>query len=440
MAQVSRSWSTFALVRLNAFSFGATGFILAMDSVILPVFILTVAPEEFKNTYLTVLGISGLLIAALMQPIIGRLSDRTRSFLGGRVPYLLWGTVFACAGLAGVRLAPNFLVLFGVWVFIQFNLNVAYGPGLALVRDLVPLNRIGVASAVKIMADALGGVALIAVSGALIGIEAASGTIDWVWIALAILGASLVLSVVVTSATVLAREGPLPRSAVRDDGARGVPVMNRDLALFLVSRLLMFIAIAAFQTYGLFFLRDVVGVDDPAQALGRMILVIGGTLAVAVYIAGWASDHVGRKPVVLVGAVGAALSTVWMLTAGSATEVLIIASVIGASVGTLASANWAMANELGSQQHAGLHIGIVNMATIGGMAVAKLLGPIIDLLNRVSTNFGYEVLIASCAAMFGAGALILVPVKTTVREESLPGAPPLPHIDPPEAGPPVTGP
>ncbi len=440
MAQASRSWSSFALVRLNAFSFGVTGFILAMDTVILPVFILTVAPEGYKNSYLTVLGISGLLIAALMQPIIGRMSDRTRSFLGKRVPYLLWGTVFACAGLAGVRLAPNFAVLFGVWVFIQCNLNVAYGPGLALLRDLVPLNRIGVASAIKILADSLGGVALIAVSGALIGIEAASGTIDWVWIALAILGASLVLSMVVTSATVLAREGPLPRPAVRDDGARRVPVMDRDLVLFLVSRMLMFTAITAFQTYGLFFLHDVVGLADPAQALGRMILAIGGALAVAVYIAGWASDRVGRKPVVLVGAAGAALSTLWMLTAGSATEVLIIGSVIGASVGTLASANWAMANELGSQQNAGLHIGIVNMATIGGAAVAKLLGPAIDLLNRVSTNFGYEVLIASCAGMFVAGALILVPVKTTVREESLPGAPPLPPIDPPEAGPPVPGP
>ena len=440
MAQASRSWSSFALVRLNAFSFGVTGFILAMDTVILPVFILTVAPEGYKNSYLTVLGISGLLIAALMQPIIGPMSDRTRSFLGRRVPYLLWGTVFACAGLAGVRLAPNFPVLFGVWMFIQCNLNVAYGPGLALVRDLVPLNRIGVASAIKIMADSLGGVSLIAVSGALIGIEAASGTIDWVWIALAILGASLVLSMVVTSATVLAREGPLPRPAVRDDGARGLPVMDRDLVLFLVSRMLMFTAITAFQTYGLFFLHDVVGLADPAQALGRMILAIGGALAVAVYIAGWASDRVGRKPVVLVAAAGAALSTLWMLTAGPATEVLIIGSVIGASVGALASANWAMANELGSRQNAGLHIGIVNMATIGGAAVAKLLGPAIDFLNRVSTNLGYEVLIASCAGMFVAGALILVPVKTTVREESLPGAPPFPPVDPPDADPPVPGP
>ena len=41
---------------------------------------------------------------------------------------------------------------------------------------------------------------------------------------------------------------------------------------------LLVIAVAAFQTYGLFYLRDVVGLDNPAQALGRIILVIGGAL------------------------------------------------------------------------------------------------------------------------------------------------------------------
>ena len=53
-----------------------------MDTVVLPVIVLTVAPEEFKNTYLAVLGISGLLMAAMVQPTIGRISDRTQSPLG----------------------------------------------------------------------------------------------------------------------------------------------------------------------------------------------------------------------------------------------------------------------------------------------------------------------------------------------------------------------
>ena len=116
--------------------------------------------------------------------------------------------------------------------------------------------------------------------------------------------------------------------------------------------MMMITAIASFQTYGLFFLRDSVGLDNPAEALGRMILVIAGTLAIAVYIAGWVSDRVGRKSVVMAGAIGAAISTLWMLTADDSIQVLVIASVIAATVGVLLSANWALANELADESQA----------------------------------------------------------------------------------------
>ncbi|GIS95847.1 MAG: hypothetical protein CM1200mP22_30840 [Dehalococcoidia bacterium] len=66
-------WSQWDLLKLNSFSFGITGFILAMDTVVLPVFVLTVAPDELKNTYLAILGISGLVMAAFVQPTIGRI-------------------------------------------------------------------------------------------------------------------------------------------------------------------------------------------------------------------------------------------------------------------------------------------------------------------------------------------------------------------------------
>ena len=417
MAQGSsvENWSNWDLLKLNSFSFGITGFILGMDTVILPVIVLTVAPEDLKNTYLAVLGISGLLMAALVQPAIGRISDRTQSPLGRRVPFILWGSVFAAIGLIGVRLAPNFAVLFGVWIYIQANVNIAYGPGLALIRDCVPLNRIGMASSMKIMSDAAGGAAMIAVTGALIGKTGSS--LDWQWLTLGILALALIIAISITSVQVSRRELTSPLNPQRRDVEPSFrSLMNPQLGLFLASRLLMITAIASFQTYGLFFLRDSVGLDNPAEALGRMILAIAGALAIAVYISGWVSDRVGRKPVVMVGAIGAAISSLWLLTADDSTQVLVIASVIGASVGTLLSANWALANELADESHAGLHMGIVNLATIGGAATAKLLGPGIDALNRISGDLGYQVLIAGSAALFLVGALLLMPLKTTGRE------------------------
>ena len=412
------NWSQWDLLKLNSFSFGITGFILAMDTVVLPVIVLTVAPEEFKNTYLAVLGISGLLMAAMVQPTIGRISDRTQSPLGRRIPFILWGSVFAASGLIGVRLAPNFTVLFAFWIFIQANVNIAYGPGLALIRDYVPLNRIGMASSMKIMSDAAGAAVMIAITGALIGKTASS--LDWEWIALGILAFLLMVAISITSVQISRRELRSPLKSQRRDVESSLrSALSPQLGLFLSSRLVMITAIASFQTYGLFFLRDSVGLENPAQALGRMILVIGGALAVAVYISGWVSDRVGRKPVVLAGAIGAALSSLWMLTAGDSTQVLIIASVIGASVGVLLSANWALANELADENHAGLHMGIVNLASIGGAATAKLLGPGIDALNRIPgrpDDFGYQVLIAGSAAFFIIGAALLMPLKTIGRE------------------------
>jgi MFS family permease len=424
LVSAERSWNSLALIRLNAFSFGVTGFLLAMDTVVLPVIVLTLAPESLKNTYLAMLGMGGLLVAAVMQPLIGRVSDRTRSPLGRRVPYIIYGTVVVCACLVLVVLASSITALFAAWMLIQANLNVAYAPGMALIRDLVPRARIGVASSVKILMDAIGGLTLITASAALIGQAAGSELgpvyvnselgslyVNWEWAVLALLGAVLIITVAITCATVLAQGARLrPRPPRRSDAPLG-PVLNPQLALFLVSRLLLMTAIYSFPTYGLFFLKDVVQAENPAETLSRMIPAIGGSLAVAVYLGGWASDRIGRKPIVIAGAAGAAVSTSWLLLTDTTTGLVITASIIGASAGSLLSASWALANELGDEERAGTHIGIVNLSTIGGATLPRLFGPGIDLLNHASEDLGYRALIIGCAALFAMGALAILPVS-----------------------------
>ena len=432
-----KSWSSFALIRLNAFSFGVTGFIMAMDTAVLPVIVLSLAPESLKNTYLAMLGMGGLLIAAIVQPSIGRLSDRTRSPLGRRVPYIVAGTLVVCGSLALTLLAPNFGALFVAWMFIQANLNVAYGPGMALIRDMVPRARVGVASSLKILLDATGGLVLTSASAALIGLAAGSSIgpvpvyVDWEWAVLGLLVAGLIVSVAITCATVMARDPSRRARPVRRRDEPGRPVLNVQLGLFLISRLFMMTAIFAFPTYGLFFLRDVVEVANPAQTLSQAIPPIGGSLAVAVAVSGWVSDRIGRKPVVIAGAVAGAVSTTWLLLAETTSGVVITASVIGASSGMLLSASWALANEMGDEQRAGTHIGIVNLSTIGGAALPRLFGPGIDLLNHTSEDLGYRALIIGCAALFVAGAIAILPVNPARIETAPQQEPPEPRPAPP---------
>ena len=407
-------WSRLGLLRLSGFGFGMIGILLAMETVVLPVLLLEVSPESLKNTYLGVLGIGGLIVAAVVQPVVGRYSDRTRSPLGRRVPYLLWGSGMVSAGLVGIGLAPSYAVLVLLWLFIQANLNIGYGPYQALIRDLVPASRIGVASSIKILSEVVGSTLLIVTAGVLIQRTGGLDFISWKWITLALMVIVLVSSTVVTSITVRAKEAAAEITQhVSGLAGQTVKGLHPQLKWFLVSRLLIITATYAFPTYGLFFLRDYIGLENPAQSLSTMIPAIGGALAVAAYTTGWLSDQVGRKPVILLGALGASASTLWMVTADSGGEALIIATVMGACIGTLMSSNWALANDLGTSGKEGLHMGIVNLATTGGAATSKLMGPGIDLVNRVSTSEGdgFRALLITAAALFFIGALLVIPLK-----------------------------
>jgi len=408
-----QQWGNFVLLKMSAYGFGMVGFVLAMDTIVLPILIIEVAPAAWKNTYLAVLGFSGLLVAGLIQPFVGRASDQNQSRLGRRIPYMLWGSAFVCLGLIGLGFTTNYPTLFVIWLFMQTNINIGYGPYQALIRDLVPLSRVGVASSIKILSDATGSLVLIAICSSLIGRASNTNVDKWIWLSLGAIAIALVLSSAITNFTVYARE-KAARLAEGAVAAIDAPTqeLHPQLSRFVLSRLLIMTGITAFPTFGLFYLRDAVGIENAAQALGGMIIVVGGALALTIYPAGWLSDKIGRKPVIMAGALGAAGSSIWLIWASDVTGVLIIASCIGASIGVLLSSNWALANELGTRGREGLHMGIVNLATTGGSALAKVMGPGIDLLNnQVRQGAGYDALLITCSTLFLLGAFLLMPLK-----------------------------
>ena len=408
----NQPWGVISLLRLGAFGFGISGFFMAMESVILPVLVMGLVPDGAKNTLLSVLGLSGLMVAALVQPIAGWYSDRTRTRLGRRVPFMIWGCLSVTLGMLGLASAVNYISLFVVWVLIQANASVGFGPFQALIRDLVPLNRLGVASSLKIFSDISGGAILIAITGLLLGKFVSGGASYWLWIALGILGISLIITASISSFIVVPRERAVQRlEPAIWEKLRATSRLNPQLGWFLLSRYLMISAAFIFPTYGLFYIKDMVQVSNPAQTLGVMIVVIGGVMLLSVYPAGWVSDRVGRKRVVVVGAVGSALGLIMMTQVFGALLILAVATFTAVFVGIMLAGSWALANELGTSGREGQHIGLVSVATISGAGTSKLLGPLVDLLNMVSTGLGYTVLMIIAGALFLLGASVLMRVK-----------------------------
>ena len=382
-------WGKRSLVMLNAYSFGLAGFILAMDTAVLPILVLEVAPHAAKNTLLGVVGLAGLLATALVQVPVGWASDRTRSRLGRRLPYMLWTCMCIPVGLAGLAMPLSYSSLLVIWMFIQINCGIAYSPYLAAIRELVPANRMGVAASVKTLLEALGGASLLCVAALMVAHYARPDGVVWLWGTLAMLAGALVATSGISSLTIFGRmrqaggvaTATFQRATMTFPESTSMARLHPDLGWFVVSRGAFMAAVIIFTTYGLFFLRDKVQVENPAQALGLAIIGIGGALVITTYPAGWFSDRVGRKPVLVVGAILAVAATVAMMWVSSYFIAVVVASVIGGAVGMILTSHWAMANDLGTSGREAQHMGIVNLGTLFGAAGAKAIGPLPDLVT-----------------------------------------------------------
>jgi MFS family permease len=79
---------------LNAYWIGLSFKWNALHPIILPAILLNFVPETQKNTYLGALTFAGLLLAMVVQPVAGAVSDGWRSRWGRRRPLMAGATLF----------------------------------------------------------------------------------------------------------------------------------------------------------------------------------------------------------------------------------------------------------------------------------------------------------------------------------------------------------
>jgi len=376
---------------------------------------------QLPNTALGILGFVGLLVAMVVQPVVGVFSDRAQTKFGRRLPFIILGAVLIAAALFVLAAAPYLWLLFVGVLFIQFSSNVLQGPWQALIPDLVPEEQRGTASSLKAVMDII---ALIA--GGAVGGYFFSRVDQWGQTAVFAAAASpVILFILFVAATAIwAREKPGTSQAEPAQRSVGEALKNafyvnfRERPVFgwwFANRILFWGAFIAVNTFLINYLIDVIGMTqaDAQSFYGRLKVILGGALIVLALISGWLADRFGRKPVMLAAGLVAFAGALALLFVRNQTLLMIAGGIVGMGVGTFLSASWALATDIVPKEEAARYLGIANIATCIGSGLARLLGGVlIDPINRAlgSNSSGYLLLFGLATLFFLVSSLVVIPL------------------------------
>ncbi len=403
-------------VKIAILGFALTALWQSLHTIILPLRLLDFVPEAQKNTYLGLLTLSGLLLALIVQPVAGTISDRSGFGWGRRRPYILVGGIIAIVLVPGIGLFASYGAIFAVYCLLQLASNTAQGPYQAFIPELVPADKRGRASGMKALFEIGGGIIFVYLASIFMDRYYQGEGTGWLWL---VLGLLMLVVLAATVATVLVvRE---PRVAhVRPQASLAATLYrtfrseiwkNHNFVWFILSRMLVFMAFTTIQQFALYYIQDVIGMGDPAGATARFsIIAVIGMVAVA-WPAGYLSDRIGRKPLTLAAGILGAAGIAIIAIMETYTAILYAAAVIGVAMGIFNSANWALATDFAPKDGEARYLGLANMATAGGAVLARVIGPVIDFFNAQGPNWGYRVMLMVCMAYFLVGGALVLKIR-----------------------------
>ena len=175
---------------LNAYWVGHAFLWNSLHPIVLPAIMIGFVPDSRKNTYLGLVTFAGLVIAMMVQPAAGAISDAWRSRWGCRRPLMLLGVVFAlpCLGLLARCSTLTMLVL--GYFSLQAAANVAHAAAQGLLPDRVPPSQLGSGAAARTMLETAGLIAAVLLAGRLLDPDARNPTAVMVVIGAVLLSAS----------------------------------------------------------------------------------------------------------------------------------------------------------------------------------------------------------------------------------------------------------
>jgi MFS family permease len=393
----------------------------SLHPIILPAVLLNFVPDARKNTYLGLLTFVGLILAMIVQPLSGALSDNWHSRWGRRRPLIVLGTLFDFVFLAVLGWAGGLTWLFIGYIGLQLSSNLAHGPLQGLLPDRVPPSQLGAAASLKTFMDMLSLVIVSLLAGRLLDSETRDATLI-LSVVIGVLAVSAAITIIGTrevptntspDSQVSQRKNLSALRVISGETFRIDFRANSAYWWLIAERGLFLLGIYGVQAFAQYYLQDVLRVPDPPKQTGDLLAAITIGLVVLVLIGGWLTDKFGAKKVLYAASIITTIGMSLMLLARDMTTLTIFASIVGGGIGLFLTSNWALANALAPSDQAGKFLGLTNLATAGSGALARLEGPAIDALNAAVPGqwLGYTALFVFGALCTFASIFLLQKIK-----------------------------
>ena len=190
-----------------------------------------------------------------------------------------------------------------------------------------------------------------------------------------------------------------------------------SFAWWVINRLAFLVGVVNLSTFAVYYFQSRLGfpAETAAKPASALIQTVGIIIFVAALPSGWLADRFGRKRLLVVSGLLAALGTAVMLATRDLTVINIGGGIVGLAAGLFYPANWALGTQLAPREEAARYLGISNLAGAGSGAVGAYIGgPIADFFTRNAPQdpgLGYVLLFSIYALLFLFSIFALTQIK-----------------------------
>jgi len=380
--------------------------------------LLRMVDDSVQNARLGLMASASNLLVIILIPLIGTLSDRTRSEFGRRRPFYLPAAFAMSVLVLMVVRCRHYFFLLALMVLMHGALALWF-PNRALIRDIVPIERRGRISGLSNITNTL---------GIMFAHVVASRLVET--------GRMMALALIAGAATVFAnlwvalriRETPARNgSAQAITSWREVYLPKLDgpggLGWLATVNLVTHMGIVSMTCFLLYFIKDQIDSAHFNATFGKVVLIAMSAAIPSSLGAGFVADRFGRRRVLFVACVlqvGCMLN--FLLSPRVHATLYLSGLLYGLGNGAYLSMYWTLLSDMVPKNEVSRYIGLMQYTMQIPWAVTPIvLGPIVDNFGAASGR-GYNILFIIIVVFLTTGMLLIRKIPETLGKSPAGGS------------------